>query len=166
MSRTERREYLVGVLAFLVLVTVLVFTALANRRAPADQKSVFTYVAEFGRADGIYVGAPVRIAGVTVGEVTRAALNANRRAELTLSLKNAVPLPEDSAAVIETDGVFGPKHIELRPGGEEKNLAPGGRIAYTQDSVIIEDLIAMIVDRAKAAHPDQQAPQPAPKEAP
>ena len=51
MSRTERREYLVGVLAFLVLVTVLVFTALANRRGPADQKDALTFTAEFGRAE-------------------------------------------------------------------------------------------------------------------
>ena len=159
MSRTERREYLVGVLAFLVLVTILVFTALANRRGPADQKDVLTFTAEFGRADGIYVGAPVRIAGVDVGQVVRAGLSANRRAQLTLALNKPVPLPDDTAAVIETDGVFGPKHVELRPGGDEKMLAPGSRIAYTQDSIIIEDLIALIVDRAKAAHPEQSAPQ-------
>ena len=164
MSRTERREYLVGVLTFLVLVTMLVFTALANRRGPADQKDVLTFTAEFRRADGIYVGAPVRIAGVEVGQVVREALGANHRAELTLALSKPVPLPEDTAAVIETDGVFGPKHIELRPGGEDKMLAPGSRFAYTQDSIIIEDLIALIVDRAKAANPDQPAPQP--KEAP
>ena len=158
MSRTERREYLVGVLAFLVLATVLIFTALANRRGPTDQKGMITFTAEFGRADGIYVGAPVRIAGVEVGEVTRASLGPNRRAVLTLALRQSVPLPNDTAAVIETDGVFGPKHVELRPGGDEKNLEPGGRFAYTQDSVIIEDLISMIVDRAKVAHPEQQAP--------
>ena len=159
MSRTERREYLVGVLAFLVLVTILVFTALANRRGPADQKDVLTFTAEFGRADGIYVGAPVRIAGVDVGQVVRAGLSANRRAQLTLALNKPVPLPDDTAAVIETDGVFGPKHVELRPGGDEKMLAPGSRIQITQDSIIIEDLIALIVDRAKAAHPEQSAPQ-------
>jgi phospholipid/cholesterol/gamma-HCH transport system substrate-binding protein len=76
-----------------------------------------------------------------------------------------VPLPEDTAAVIETDGVFGQKHIELRPGGEEKVLASGSRIAYTQDSVIIEDLIARIVGEAKAAH-GAAAAQAAPKVAP
>ena len=30
-------------------------------------------------------------------------------------------------------------------------MEPGGHISYTQDSVILEDLIALIVDRARAA---------------
>jgi phospholipid/cholesterol/gamma-HCH transport system substrate-binding protein len=157
MSRTERREYLVGVLTFLVLVTILVATALANRRGPAEEKGAMTLTAEFTRADGIYVGAAVRVAGINIGKVVSAVLD-GRRAKLTLVLDRPVPLPEDTAAVIETDGVFGQKHIELRPGGEEKVLTSGSRIAYTQDSVIIEDLIARIVGEAKAAHGQDAAP--------
>ena len=41
--------------------------------------------------------------------------------------------------------------IEVQPGGSDTVLKTGGRISYVQDSVIIEDLIATIVARAKAA---------------
>lgn len=149
MSRTERREYLVGVLAALVLGTVLVFTALANRRALDETKGAMTLIAGFSRADGIYVGTPVRLAGVPVGSVIKSELN-DGRATLTFRLNQTLELPEDTAAIVETDGVFGSKHIELQPGGAEETLKSGARMAYTQDSVIIEDLIAHIVSEAKA----------------
>ena len=157
MSRIERREYLVGVLAALVLAAVLLLTATANRRALDTADGVFSLTAEFARVDGIYVGSPVRVAGIPIGIVAKTSLNGSDRATLTLRFNEALPLPEDTAAVIETDGVFGPKHIELRPGGEDKVLAPGGRISYTQDSVIIEDLIARIVNEAKAARAAEAA---------
>ena len=124
MSRAERREYLVGVIAALVLATILVFTGMANRRALDDVKDAFTLTAEFSRADGIYVGSPVRMAGIPVGTVIKANLSEADRALLTLRLTTPLPLPEDTAAVIETDGVFGSKHIELRPGGDEESVGP------------------------------------------
>lgn len=150
MSRSERREYLVGVLAALVVGTILVLTALANRRALDETKGAMTLTAEFSRADGVYVGTPVRLAGLPVGSVIKADLNAADRAVLTLRLDENLALPQDTAAVVETDGVFGSKHIELQPGGAEETLKSGARVEYTQDSVIIEDLIAHIVQEAKA----------------
>jgi phospholipid/cholesterol/gamma-HCH transport system substrate-binding protein len=127
-----------------------VFTALSNRRALNDAAGAFTLTAEFSRADGVYVGTPVRLAGLLVGTVIKAELNEGHRATLTLRLTQTLALPEDTAAVVETDGVFGSKHIELQPGGAEETLKPGARMSYTQDSVIIEDLIAHIVQEAKA----------------
>jgi phospholipid/cholesterol/gamma-HCH transport system substrate-binding protein len=157
MSRTERREYLVGVLAALILGTILVFTALANRRALNDAPGSFNLIAEFSRADGVYVGTPVRLAGIAVGSVIKADLNEGHRAMLTFRLNRQLALPEDTAAVVETDGVFGTKHIELQPGGAEETLKPGARMSYTQDSVIIEDLIAHIVQEAKATRAQAKA---------
>ena len=151
MSKTERREYLVGVLTATFLVMALVFTALANRDQQAAEPGVVTLTATFNHADGIRVGSPVRIAGLNVGTVTASALDAEQHATLTFSLTQAVALPDDTAAVIETDGIFGSKYIELRPGGTEDMLKSGAHMSYTQDAVIIEDLVALIVQRAKDA---------------
>lgn len=155
MSRTERREFLVGVLAALVLGTILVLTALANRRALDETGGAMTLTADFSRADGIYVGTPVRLAGVPVGSVIKSELSDGHRATLTFRLTQMLDLPEDTAAIVETDGIFGSKHIELQPGGAEETLKPGARMAYTQDSVIIEDLIAHIVAEAKATRAEK-----------
>jgi phospholipid/cholesterol/gamma-HCH transport system substrate-binding protein len=160
MSAVERREYLVGICAAIVLVAVLLLTAISNRRAQdADADPRFLLTADFARADGIYTGSPVRLAGMKIGEVTKSVL-ANGRAVLTMRFTTPVALPEDTAAVIETDGLFGTKYIEMRPGGEEKNFASGARMTYSQDSVILEDLIALIVARTKTKPAaDESVPQ-------
>ncbi len=151
MSRTERREYIVGIVTAGTLAAMLVLTAFANRQSVSLDDGLFRLTADFGRADGIYVGSPVRIAGLDVGTISDMALNTQSQAVLTLQFHDHVPLPEDTAAVIETDGIFGSKYLELYPGGTDDILETGARISYTQDSVILEDLIALIVDRARAA---------------
>ncbi len=154
MSRTERREYLVGVVAAVTLALVLVLTALANRHTIGPEEDRFELTADFGQADGVYVGSPARIGGIDVGIVSQMHLNNQNRAVLTFQFFEKVPLPEDTAVVIETDGIFGTKYVELYPGGTEDLLESGDRISYSQDSVILEELIALIVDRARAAAAD------------
>ncbi len=151
LSKTERREYLVGIAAFGVLAAALTFTALANRGKQPTETAALVLTAAFERVDGVHVGSPVRVAGINVGTVTAAGLEDNSGAVLTLSITQAINLPDDTAAVIETDGIFGTKYIELHPGGTEDMLKTGARMSYTQKSVIIEDLVALIVQRAKDA---------------
>mgnify|MGYP003676116173 CR=1 FL=1 len=151
MSRTERREYIVGIVTAGALAAVLVLTAFANRQVVSLDDGLFRLTADFGRADGLYVGSPVRIAGLEVGTISDMGLNEQSQAILTLQFHDQIPLPEDTAAVIETDGIFGSKYLELYPGGTDEVLESGARISYTQDSVILEDLIALIVERARAA---------------
>jgi len=151
MSRTERRELLVGLAAAVVLAAVLFLTATANRRQAEGNAKLFQLTAEFARADGIHVGSPVRLAGVPVGTVSDMDLNDHFRALLTMQFERPVQLPDDSSAAIQTDGLFGTKFIEVQPGGSEDVLKSGNRISFTQDSVIIEELVELIVSRAQAA---------------
>ncbi len=152
LSKTERREYITGSVAALVLVLVFLLAAISNRGAkPTETGDALTLTAAYGRSDGVFVGTPVRVAGINVGAVTAASLDSDRRAVLTFGITQPINLPDDTAAIIETDGVFGSKYIELVPGGTEDMLKNGARMSYTQDSVIIEDLIALIVQRAQAA---------------
>lgn len=162
LSKTERREYFVGICAALALAGILVFTAMANRGGEKEAAAGFTLTAAFHKVDGVHVGSPVRVAGMNIGTVAAVGLGPEQKALLTLQFTAPIDLPTDTAAVIETDGLFGSKYIELRPGGEEELLKSGGRMTYTQDSVILEDLVSLIVQRAKdaraAAAPDE-APQ-------
>jgi len=137
--------------ALAVAAVGLLLTALGNRAGEQAQDAAASYVAEFTRADGLDTGAPVRLAGVQIGSVGEVKLDERYHAIMTLILTQNIPLPDDTAAIIETDGVFGGKYIELQPGGSADMLKPGGRIGYTQDSVIIEELISKIVAQAKAA---------------
>ena len=162
MSRSERREYAVGCVAALVFVAVLTISAMSNRRRESSDLQMFHINTEFARADGIHVGSPVRIAGVNIGTVSHMDINDRFRALLTLQFKQSVALPDDTSAAIQTDGLFGAKFIEVQPGGSDKLLTSGGRIAYAQDSVIIEDLIARIVAQAKSNRGDNRGVAGAP----
>lgn len=157
MSAAEQREYLVGAVAAVVLAVGLVVVALTNRAAHDAGEGLFRLMADFERVDGVHLGTPVRVAGVDIGAVSEMSVDARGRAVLSFRFDEPIALPDDTAAVIETDGLFGEKYVELRPGGSERNLKDGARISFTQDAVILEDLVALIVQRAKAA---QAAAQP------
>ncbi len=156
MSRTERREYLVGVLAAALLISVFLMTAFANRQNIDFEDDTFHLTADFRRADGIYIGSPVRAAGVKVGVVSDMALNEQKRAVLTLQFDEKIALTEGAFAKIETDGLFGSKYVELDPGGDDILLESGERIPNTQGSQILEDIMTGIVERARAASSSEE----------
>lgn len=154
---TPRRETAIGagVLGALLL-------ALALNAADGDGRGGgddgYMLQAVFQRTDGLSVGAQVRMAGVPVGRVTEQVLDERFRAHVTMIMAPGLALPADSSAIIETDGLLGGKYIEVQPGAAEAMLPPGGRIEYTQDSVVIEDLLARIVAQAKAKRSGQALP--------
>lgn len=148
-SRT--RETLYGLATVSVVGVLLAYNVLQRHERHVDNGAIMTLTAQFNRTDGLREGAPVRLAGVPVGVVSDMRLTDRYKAETVLSLRGDVELPDDSAAIIETEGLFGTKYIELQPGGGLDLLADGDRISYTQDAVILEELLAKIVARAKAA---------------
>jgi phospholipid/cholesterol/gamma-HCH transport system substrate-binding protein len=79
---------------------------------------------------------------------------------VTLRVRDDVALPKDSVAAIFTEGLLGAKFIALQPGGDDQDLKSGDRFDYTQGAVMIEELLAKIVDEAKARRGASAQPQP------
>ena len=144
----EFRDVLVGMLtlAILVVVSIMSFT-----RSELNPTGSYAVEAGFGRIDGLLPGDEVRMGGIRIGTVAGERLTDNYRAILTLSINSDVEIPKDSSAAIHTDGLFGSKFIEVEPGGEGP-LKPGGAITVTQDSVVVEDLLELIIAEARAKH--------------
>lgn len=139
------------------LYTVLVIAVLAcaylirqNLAAHDEEHSHYSLLARFGRTDGLSVGNPVRLAGVDVGKVINAEIDKNYKAILTLEIKDEVNIPLDSSASIVSDGVLGSKYIEIEPGGDEEYIPEGGEFAYTQDAMVLEELLDRIIGIGKA----------------
>lgn len=145
------RETLYGLATVSVVAVVLVTNVLQRHERQVANGDVMALTAQFNRTDGLREGAPVRLAGVPVGVVADMRLADGYKAETLLAIRADVELPDDSAAIIETEGLFGTKYIELQPGGGLDMLGDGDRISYTQDAVILEELLSKIVARAKAA---------------
>ena len=109
----------------------------------------YTLFAHFNRSDGLATGGEVRLAGVSVGRVINQRLGSNYQVWTTLHIAAGMQIPDDSAAVIHSDGLLGPKFIELIPGGSDRVLTSGEVLHYTQDSILIEDLLERILIRAR-----------------
>lgn len=99
--------------------------------------------ARFSNLGELKTRAPVKIAGVKVGEVAEVELDAEKfEAVVTLRMTaRAGELPADSSAAIYTSGLLGERYIGITPGGELDVLAPGDEILFTQSAVVLEQLI-------------------------
>lgn len=116
----------------------------------------YPVTAVFNRVDGLFEGDVVRMSGIPIGTVGAERLNKNYRAVVTLNINAGVKIPLDTAAAINTDGLFGSKFVVLEPGGDDKVLTSGDVIQYTQGSMIVSDLLGMIIDEGRAR---QSAPK-------
>lgn len=150
MKNEARKQTLIGgaVAAAGVLFLVSAYGSGADRATPSGQG--FEVAAQFNRSDGLAAGAQVRIAGMPVGRVVRQTLTPDFRAVVIMRIAPGVNLPTDSAALIQSDGLLGAKYIELQPGGSETSLTSGSRITFTQDALLVDDLLERILAQAQA----------------
>lgn len=102
--------------------------------------------ATFSNISGISPGSAVRIGGIKVGVVEGLSLDPKTyQAVATLRVGNEVKLPKDSSAAVQSTGLIGDKFLALEPGADEEELKAGDKIAYTQPSVSIEEMIGKFV---------------------
>jgi phospholipid/cholesterol/gamma-HCH transport system substrate-binding protein len=100
--------------------------------------------ASFASVSGLKVGAPVEIAGVSVGRVDGILLKQGR-ATVELVLNETVQVGDDVIASIRTKGLIGEKYLRLTPGISEDWLEEGDEISDTEPVVDIEDLIGKFI---------------------
>lgn len=104
------------------------------------------FFASFRSIQGVSVGTDVRMAGVKVGTVTDLVLDpVTYRADANFSVTSGIELPDDTAAVVASEGLLGGNFIELLPGGSITNLEPGSEIEDTQSSVGLVNLLLKFV---------------------
>ena len=135
---SKRKNFFLG-----LLLVLLTFFALSVGYEKNDLELI-KLNANFNRIDGVYVGSDIRISGIKVGEVLNVELVKNKPT-LYFSLEKNITIPDDSSISIQTDGLFGSKYLTIEPGGSSKNLDNNGQINYTEDSILIEDLLNKII---------------------
>lgn len=150
-NRDETKNLKVGLSVFaLILAAFFVILYSRNEISHKDGGKYYQVYARFNRTDGLLVGDLVRVAGMDVGRVVDAKLDDNFKAILSLEIKEGVNIPDDSSAAIVSSGIMGKKYIEIEPGGSEDIIEEGGEFSYTQDAMVIEELIERIIGIGKA----------------
>jgi phospholipid/cholesterol/gamma-HCH transport system substrate-binding protein len=136
-------ELTVGAFIVMGLACVLVLAFASTNSADRLGGDTYLVTARFANTGELKARAPVKIAGVKVGEVTQLALDPGRfEAVATLRLSRAAgELPSDTSAAIYTAGLLGERYIGLAPGGDPEPLVDGDEIYLTQSAVVLEQLI-------------------------
>lgn len=100
----------------------------------------------FDDVAGLGPRAPVRMSGVRIGRVSSIAYDQQRfQAVVKVNIEDAYrTIPEDTTAMILTEGLLGAKYIGLEPGGAMDNLAGGSEIHSTQSSLSLEKIIGQL----------------------
>lgn len=103
----------------------------------------YALTARFSNLGELKLRAPVKVAGVKVGEVADIRLDPQRYdAVVTLRLaRSAGELPSDSSASIYTSGLLGERYVGITPGGDPEVLKEGDEIVFTQSAIVLEQLI-------------------------
>jgi len=139
-------EMLVGFFVLLGMVGLVFLAMKAANLGNVGGGDTYTLTAQFDNIGGLKVRAPVRTAGVTVGRVTRIALDGKTfKGVVTMEIDRGYQFPKDTAAKILTSGLLGDQYIGFDPGGEDKNLAAGENVPQTQSAVVLEDLIGRVM---------------------
>lgn len=148
-EETKSLKMGLGVIALILSVLFLIIY-LRDDISHKDGGRYYQVYARFNRTDGLLVGDLVRLAGMDIGRVVNAKLDDNFKAILTLEIKDSVKIPDDSSAAIVSSGIMGAKYIEIEPGGSEDFITNNGEFSYTQDAMVIEELIERIIGIGKA----------------
>ena len=129
---------LLGFAAMLFLTTQLPNSGLKLAGSPGYHVS-----AAFSNVGDLKTGAPVSVSGVSIGDVQKISYDPKTfKAVVTLRIdKKYTAIPDDSFAVIQTEGLLGGKYISLSPGGSDTFLKDGSEIEQTQSAIVLEDLI-------------------------
>ena len=141
-----RRNIVETVMGALVLAVAVLFLVFAYNGSNLRAAGGYDLVARFNRVDGLASGAEVRLSGIKIGTVVREELDPKTYlAVVHLAINDNVKLPVDSTAKIQSDSLLSASHVNLEPGGDEKMMANGDEIKYTQDPINLGDLIGRFI---------------------
>ena len=154
--RGPRLEFSVGAFLLLGLASLLVLALASTNRKLGNAGGHYEVTARFSQIGQLRERAPVRIGGVSVGQVEKIDLDPVKfDSVVTLSISDQYKdLPADTSAGIFTSGLLGDSYIGLEPGGSPDNLQPGGQIAYTQPAVDLIQLVGKYMFSGGGKSPD------------
>ena len=129
---------LLGFAAILFLVTQI-----TNREFSLRSDS-YRLVAQYENVGGLKAGAPVSMAGVTIGRVESIGYDMNLfKAIVTLRIDARYDaIPNDSDASIYTAGLLGGQYVGITPGNSEDAYRDGDSVEFVQDAIVLENLIS------------------------
>ncbi len=136
----KKLVYLFVISAFVIMGVFVVSSATRQGWFMPTQ----VYVAEFDRGDGIFVGTPVQIAGLAVGDVIEVELNDHNKVVVKMEVRKKFTerIREDSVAILGRPFIIGERLVTITTGSKEKKLLPPGSVLAGQEALEITDMLS------------------------
>lgn len=146
-----RLELKVGIFVFIGIIVLVVFILSIGGFKTWSEGYKIGFSFDF--VNGVKIGAPVRYAGVDIGQVKEINFRRNdlneTKVDITGWVKKEVRIPVDSTIWINTLGLLGEKYIEIMPGKELNNFVKADTIIKGHNPIAMHevgDLVKNIVD--------------------
>lgn len=140
-----RSSYAVGTGLFIVLGFAALAYLATQTSSVANVRQGDSYVvdAQFTNIGQLKERAPVKVAGVRVGQVQSIALKPGGDvADVKLSIEKAYDrIPQDSVATIFTSGLLGDQYVGIEYGSAKQVVAAGGTLARTKSTQPLEEML-------------------------
>ena len=150
-----RNSYAIGTGLFVVLgFAALAYLATQTTSvANVHQGASYTVETHFANVGQLKERAPVKIAGVRVGQVQSITLDpAKEAADVKLAIDQRYDrIPDDSVATIFTSGLLGDQYIGIEYGSSKKSVADGGTLALTRPAQQLEQMLGKFFGAGGAA---------------
>lgn len=160
-----KKNVLETLMGAVVLIVAVAFLGFAYEGSQMRVEKGYTVSAKFANASGISLGSDVRIGGIKIGVISGLSLDPNTyEAVASMQISDSIKLPKDSSAAVVSSGLLGEKFVQMTPGNDDKMLADGGAIKFTQSAVNLEELIGKYmfsgggVDSKGSKKPSSPAP--------
>ncbi len=152
----DKTDFWVGLFVLLGAIALIFLALRAGNMSTFSFAPTYQVHAYFDNLGGLKVRAPVKSSGVVVGRVSGIDFDNERfQAVVTMDLESRYTFPSDSSISILTSGLLGEQYIGVTPGGEDKMLADGSTVQFTQSAVVLEELISKFL-YSSAGSQDQQ----------
>lgn len=133
------------ILGVLVVLVAFFFVRFAATKIDARPQQGYELTAVFSKSGGLESGNDVRINGIKVGSVVGLGLTSEYTAKVTLNIRESVKIPNDSTAIIASDGLMGGIFVRLDPGKSAEAFKAGDRIEKTKDFRSMEDIVSEVI---------------------
>lgn len=153
MRRTFGLELGTGLFVLLGIGALFFLAFQTTNLGSLGSGKTYTVTAAFNDVGGLKQGAPVELAGVLIGRVTRIRLDPKTlQAVVTMHIEDRYnQIPVDSSASILTRGLLGDQYVGISPGGSLQSLKNGDTIHFTQSAIVLENLISQFMFNSKGS---------------
>lgn len=143
MTKRGILELWVGVFVAAGIVAIAMLSFKVGNLTNIDVDDAYRVKARFDNIGQLKVKAPITLAGVRIGRVSKITVDDNYFAVVTMDINPKFDqLPADSGASILTAGLLGEQYIAIEPGGDMEMLQEGSELPITQSALVLEKLIS------------------------